>query len=464
MNEQNHLTSDQRGITLIEVIVSMLILAIIVVPLLSNFAISSRINQKSRTRQYATTLAQNVMEGMKTYDLAELTLQFNGVASGGAFRLVPLTSFAEALQGSGYYETDASFLQRYQLNADGTVPVGMSLQKEGNQYTFLEKAEKRYYYVMNNIAEGTKRFDVQITVDANGYDMVTSGAIQYNQFKFPDVTSLDVNETAIINPSQTTYQVIDGNYVLDPSKENYVFTQMTYDDKALDYYRTEHERLRYDEYAKEYAEAGPIKPTKRPTETDENLLKRISRKTIITIDNNSLLSGAKVSCEFEYTFHQTTNEMIYDSSVIKKYNGFYTDVTFSKLHNIYLFHTPLDPAAYWSDKADCIYVIHNATALDNSLQIFVAQQPFRNGLHLNNFIYVDALEMYGTKKLLFYYNKEATNNDLLPYNLFELNPSNYNAELVLDQNPKDRIYAVKVSIYEHGSSELLYELTSTVTR
>lgn len=484
MNEQNHLQSDQRGITLIEVIVSVLILAIIVVPLLSNFVISSHVNQKSRTRQYATSLASNVMEGIKNYDLADITLQFNGATSERAFKIVPLTTLAQPDHGVGYYETDASFLQRYRLNVDGTVPGGMSLKLTGDNYLFQVNADKKYYYAINNIAEGTKQFDVKITIDSSGYrDATDTSDIKQNKFVLPDVASLDVNETAIINPvgASTTYKITDGKYEYNDALGTFTIeSQKGYDDKALDYFRAENERFYYDKYMREYSEVAtenaeaianapagvsPVLrpyPTIQPCENDGTLKGKISRKTIITIDNNDVGTGVKVSCEFEYTFHQATEDMIYNSSTIKNYSGFYDDVIFSELDNIYLFHIPLDPSVYKQSMADCIYVINNATSYTNSLRIFVAQQPL--GLDYKNInpIYIDAITV--TQPLLFYYNESASERSLEGYGGFQLNTSNYNKELVIDLNQKDRIYDVKVDIYEHDSTELIYELTSTVTR
>ena len=54
-----------KGFTLVEVLVAILILAIIVVPLLSAFVMSAKTNAKARQTLRATTLAQNVMEELK---------------------------------------------------------------------------------------------------------------------------------------------------------------------------------------------------------------------------------------------------------------------------------------------------------------------------------------------------------------------------------------------------------------
>ena len=59
--------ADNRGVSFVEVIVSMLILAIAVIPLLGSFMMSFSVNMKSRQAMSATIVAQNVMECIKEY-------------------------------------------------------------------------------------------------------------------------------------------------------------------------------------------------------------------------------------------------------------------------------------------------------------------------------------------------------------------------------------------------------------
>lgn len=67
---------NHKGMTLIEVVVAMAILAIVVTPALRIFASSSGTNLRSRQRQRATTVAEGVMESMKAYTLEQLCVQF----------------------------------------------------------------------------------------------------------------------------------------------------------------------------------------------------------------------------------------------------------------------------------------------------------------------------------------------------------------------------------------------------
>ena len=56
--------------------------AIIVVPMLHGFITSARMNGKARVAQRATTVAQDIMEGLKAYDIVELKEQFGDPMNG----------------------------------------------------------------------------------------------------------------------------------------------------------------------------------------------------------------------------------------------------------------------------------------------------------------------------------------------------------------------------------------------
>lgn len=65
-------TSDNKGFTLIEVLLAVFVLAIVVVPLLHSFVSAHRINGKSKQYMRATTLAQDEMEIFEREKVADL--------------------------------------------------------------------------------------------------------------------------------------------------------------------------------------------------------------------------------------------------------------------------------------------------------------------------------------------------------------------------------------------------------
>ena len=70
--ELRKVQSDNRGFTLLEVLVSMVILTIICVPLLRSFATSAQTDAKAKLQMKATTAGENIMEKIKNMTSDEL--------------------------------------------------------------------------------------------------------------------------------------------------------------------------------------------------------------------------------------------------------------------------------------------------------------------------------------------------------------------------------------------------------
>ena len=65
------------GMSLLEVIVAVSIFSITAAVLLQSFVTSQRINKKSNLYLEATTVAQNIMEEIKSKDFEDVSLAFN---------------------------------------------------------------------------------------------------------------------------------------------------------------------------------------------------------------------------------------------------------------------------------------------------------------------------------------------------------------------------------------------------
>ena len=64
--------SDNKGFTLLEVLVAMVILTIVCVPLLRSFATSAQTNARAKIQMKATTASENIMEQIKAMNVSEL--------------------------------------------------------------------------------------------------------------------------------------------------------------------------------------------------------------------------------------------------------------------------------------------------------------------------------------------------------------------------------------------------------
>ena len=86
MRKQKKSLSDQRGMSLVEMLVAITILVIVVVPLLHAFVTSATTNRKARIQLEATRVAEDVMEKIKSEELDQL---LNGKTpdAGGIYKL-----------------------------------------------------------------------------------------------------------------------------------------------------------------------------------------------------------------------------------------------------------------------------------------------------------------------------------------------------------------------------------------
>lgn len=65
-----------KGMSLVEVIIAVALLAIVIIPVMQSFVYSARFNAKARTLQKATVAAQTIMENYKAYPVEDICQQF----------------------------------------------------------------------------------------------------------------------------------------------------------------------------------------------------------------------------------------------------------------------------------------------------------------------------------------------------------------------------------------------------
>jgi len=101
---------NNKGMSLVEVLVAMVILSVVSIVFLRTFSYSTMLNQKAGAKQHALTLAQSLMEGFKAYDLDSINSQF-AAANAADFKLYPLDG-SETKGGdytSGYWLKNIAF-------------------------------------------------------------------------------------------------------------------------------------------------------------------------------------------------------------------------------------------------------------------------------------------------------------------------------------------------------------------
>ena len=208
---------DNRGMTLVELLIAIVILAIITVPLLHAFVSAARVNMDSRKRLRLTTVAQDVMEGLRADTLAELATEFNypddpiptnsfhvinrGLVNGGTGGLSENRCVIDpngGVTGLTWVSLVATNINEY----PSVEPVAGSLS-----YNFVPRDgsydparnDGKYYFTMENVtvedaSSATDRVDVIIEADASPYregSPTVSGAnALHNSFSFVDIDDM----------------------------------------------------------------------------------------------------------------------------------------------------------------------------------------------------------------------------------------------------------------------------------
>lgn len=116
-------TQNNKGLSLVEVLVTIMIIAIVSIPIIRSFVVTANVNHKARRLQNATDVAQNISEYFAARPMSELLADF------------------------------------------GASPNGLSPDKDMYVFKNIKNGDKAYY----EGAEGEK-FYVSVVMDSKGYD------------------------------------------------------------------------------------------------------------------------------------------------------------------------------------------------------------------------------------------------------------------------------------------------------
>ncbi len=182
---------NHQGFSLVELVISIAVLVIIMVPLMNNFFRSMQMNKKAEKLQLQSNLAASIMEGLKASDMTELISQF----SGSGFNLIPETiNEAVRLQ----YNTASNQLEPYDA-------------------TYEQDA---YYFAIHGIRIGSAAYDALITLDPS--DTYKDQAGRMNRYPMPEIINLDEKANGLLFSNGT----VNGTPVT-PSFDELALTSFT---------------------------------------------------------------------------------------------------------------------------------------------------------------------------------------------------------------------------------------------
>lgn len=216
-SKRNKFHKDNRGVSLVEVIVAMAILAVVVAPTLKILVSSTRYNAKARERQKLTTSAESIMESFKAYTVDELMEQFNGI-DGKTFTACQLDA-AATMSGVEAVDIDAAgnSIEAYDFALNGIV-------NEGKTYDAVIHVNKRYLPSVDSRIALNK--GVVAITDINQYtDAVLKWDLNYDG-RMPDAAKDDFKNNHM-------YELIDELNTTDKIKNDYTETDIDLDKIVL---------------------------------------------------------------------------------------------------------------------------------------------------------------------------------------------------------------------------------------
>ena len=324
--DKHHKKLNNKGMTLIEVIITITVLVAVSGLILSAFVSSMRASAKARDLHRATTVAQNLMEGVKLKSAEELAYQFNypilqdssgnNISNFSVYLPTMLRFSADKSVGELYPTVDASgdpILAKvtpttlanyntlkaavpYDAEAVAKSASAYTADLKSSDYDFLTDTDGKYIYYIRNLQNDGAYYNAKITVDASPYR--TGGA-----------SNLNVNSEQLISvPTiDSTYDAVE---VMGD----------TYDAAAI-------------------AELSVKYPGE--TITPANL----QRKIILKVDNDLTIDNkyrTKVTVSYEYKFRKadTTMSDVYEYKISIPFNN-EGDENDKSLRNVYLYYYPL---------------------------------------------------------------------------------------------------------------------------
>ncbi len=400
------MTGDNRGLSLIELLVAITVLGIICIPLITAFINSARINRNAQRVQSASTLAQSIME---EYKAASLPVLLQDVSKGDV--------------SAAYY---ASLTPEQQTIVSG------------NQDAFIPYT----FYKTSVEAANGHVYDARITLNPmpySNFDLTVSNASNTNTVEIPSLPQVDNAKSAVISNQMNAQdkKTIDGadNY---PAEEKIL---------AL-----------FGEYTSSQLTTNGI--------TKTNISSNLKKEIAVTINADPAYVPAGsvlVTCDIIYKY---SNTLLPNAQVtINAFQGFYsidtipaaddpTDESIEGRMTTYLFWTP-SPYNSGND----IITIENKT--DYRIDVYLVKQEGSAGGDFKK-IYVKGSDGTQTE-----FNPdmvaEHENGRMCGHNvnlITNMGKTGSAAPKLYDSNSKVRCYEVTVELFE-GNGVDVYDEAST---
>ena len=411
-SDNKSIINDNSGLSIVEVLVAVAILAIVFVPLLKTFTQASTINSKAQKLQNVTSLAEGVMEDVKGKSIQEL-------------------------HDLAVERADVSFLP---LDKDGTL-------KKGN----LNNVPPYTVTYENVTATQGITYDAVVTIATENYKNKTKGADDIgdvsdaNIRELPQINKVDSNRNAVLSWELNKY---DNKALENLAVENFAPKNSVTDPdiaKLKESYKNTAEKY----INIEINEDSETSSTKVSCEVEYKTGKNASDKSLKYLVYTGYFVeplASEPAGPNIYLFY-TLSENVKDGASniadpIKKENIKIEDKTTGKRHNVYFI------------MQDGVDKLSTTNGSEVTLDI--------SGSGYSESIYYDKTSIF-TDAITYLAGGSTTDDESDDVYFFSnLKDKNGNSGELFNSKSKDRIYYVTVEIKEHGKPEVLGTYTSTM--
>lgn len=205
-NRKIHKLNNQ-GVTLVELLVAMTIISLVAVVFYNGFIVSAKTNAKAKIQHKATSLAQNILEGLKAENMDSIMQQFvyptyaspqpdGSVETGTNFVILP-SNITGALSANNIGCFLGPSDPAYAVSTDG-----------GKTAHYQKSSDGKYYLFLRNLKMENTTFDAMITIDGSAYMTPAGGGASasgqtYNSEEIVQIANMDIRYDAVASSAIT---------------------------------------------------------------------------------------------------------------------------------------------------------------------------------------------------------------------------------------------------------------------
>lgn len=178
---------DNRGLSLVELIIAIIILAIAVTPLLRSFVTSANTNQKAKRIMRATSVAENIMEAMKPLTLEEIVLQLSNDGDAAHMPVCTLVPVFDSHQELLIAENEPN----------PAMGINYAASFVNGAWKFNGQESDKYYFALSGIELDGVKYDARICLDASDYYAADATASGYNDEELVQISGLDLSKDVV---------------------------------------------------------------------------------------------------------------------------------------------------------------------------------------------------------------------------------------------------------------------------